>query len=481
MAHNSFHKVIFKNTGLFGVAQFIKLLGSVVTNKVAAVFLGTAGVGVIGLFKNILDLIVSVSNFGIAESSVREIALADQEISSQKSGRLIKIVYKWALATGLLGACIALIFSKQIRALVFNNTVDTFWVVLLGIYFVFTTLTSMRLAVLKAKKQVVIIVKYNIYLAIITAFTASLSYYFLGISGIIPSVVIIAISGFFISYYLTSNIPITKQFISIKEAYYEGVPMAKIGLMLSASVIFGQLCFYGIRWYLKTYHTIEIVGLYQVGTNILVGYIGLVFVAMSNDYYPRLCNYENDSKKFNTLVNDQTELALLLVVPAVLILYTIAPFLVSLLYTNEFINVLDLLKIGLLSIVFKAIVWPIGFIPLIKGNKLLFLKQNVLGDGLNIVFSILLFKIMGLAGLGLAMVIMFVVSGIYNYYVAQKYYEFRFRKETLKLMCFSILICTIPVAIFFVTEFENFNGYITVIAIAALLNSLYQLKTKIKS
>jgi O-antigen/teichoic acid export membrane protein len=214
------------------------------------------------------------------------------------------------------------------------------------------------------------------------------------------------------------------------------------------------------------------VGLYQVGTNILVGYIGLVFVAMSNDYYPRLCNYENDSKKFNTLVNDQTELALLLVVPAVLILYTIAPFLVSLLYTNEFINVLDLLKIGLLSIVFKAIVWPIGFIPLIKGNKLLFLKQNVLGDGLNIVFSILLFKIMGLAGLGLAMVIMFVV---------QKYYEFRFRKETLKLMCFSILICTIPVVIFFVTEFENFNGYITVIAIAALLNSLYQLKTKIKS
>ncbi len=478
MKQTSFHKTIFKNTGLFGVSQFVKLFVSVFTNKAAALFLGPAGIGVIGLLQNVLNLILAITNFGISESSVREVALIDKD--AQKSQRLIKIIYKWAFATGVLGALVFIVFSKQINTVVFNGEVSLYWIQILGLYFIFTSLTSIKLAVLKAKKQVGVIVKFNICLAVVSAITACLFYYFLGLKGIIPTVIAIAFSGFLISKYLSRTIRVTEQDISFKHAIKEGMPMAKIGVMLSLSMVFGQLCFYGIRWYLKSYHSTEIVGIYQVSSNVLVGYIGLVFVTMTNDYYPRLCNYENNTNKFNTLVNDQTELALLLVVPAVMVLYLIAPFLVTALYTEEFIEVLDVLKIGLFGVVLKAIVWPIGFIPLIKGNKRLFLKQNLLGDGLNIFFSILFFKYFGLLGLGLAMVGMFTIAGCYNYYVAYKLYNFRFRGDTIKLMVIALIVCSIPVVVLFMQEFNNFNTYICAAAVITIAYCLFQLKLKLK-
>lgn len=75
MSQQSFHRIIFKSTGLFGVSQFIKIAVKLISNKVAAIFLGTAGIGMIGLLENILALIQGFTSLGIASSSVREVAL----------------------------------------------------------------------------------------------------------------------------------------------------------------------------------------------------------------------------------------------------------------------------------------------------------------------------------------------------------------------------------------------------------------------
>ncbi|WP_166967629.1 oligosaccharide flippase family protein [Yeosuana marina] len=480
MQHKSFYKIIFKNTGLYGVSQLIKILVRLFSNKIAAIFLGPLGVGIIGLLENVLGLIRGFTNFGISDSSVREIALTDQDINGLKSKRLIKIVYKWALATGVLGAIVALVFVKQINEVVFESKAHYLWVISLSFYFVFTSIASIKIAVLQAKKRAVSIVKYNISVAILSSIIAALGYYFYGINAIIPVVILTAMGAFLLSLYFTRNIKVAINTITIKQAYIEGLPMAKLGLLLSASVVFGQLCFYSIRWFLIKYYSYEILGVYQVSNTILVGYLGLIFAAMTNDFYPRLCDYENDQKSFNNLVNDQTELALLLVVPAVLVLYLIAPFLVTFLYTKEFLSVLHILKIGLIAIIFKAIVWPLGFITLIKGNKLLFLKQNLLGDGINVIASILLFHYFGLIGLGMAMVTMFIVSGIYNYYLVNKYYKFKFRKETLRTIVFSLFIGSLVVIIVLSTTFKNFNIYIIIVTLLSIIYSLFQLKNKLR-
>jgi len=481
MKQKSFHRIIFKSTGLFGLSQLIKIGVRLVSNKVAALFLGPIGIGIIGLLENILALIQGFTNFGIASSSVREIALVtnDSLEENPQEQRLLKIIYKWTLTTGILGLLVTLLFAKRISLEVFESESNYKWILVLGIYFIFTSISTIRIAILQAKKKVVSIVKYNIVIAIFSSIISTIGYYFLGINGIIPVILFTSLIGFLVSLYFTRNVKILSSSISIKQTFKEGLPMAKLGLLLSVSVIFGQICFYLIRWFLKENYSFEILGLYQVSNTILVGYLGLVFTAMSNDFYPRLCNYENNKESFNNLVNDQTELALFIVVPAVFVLYLIAPYLIKLLYSKEFLEVLLILKIGLVAIVLKAIAWPMGYIPLIKGNKLLYLKQNLLGDGINVIASIVFFYYFGLLGLGLAMLAMFLISGIYNYYVAVNYYNFKFRKDTLRVLFFSIISSIIALFSIFIFDFILFNPILIILTLVSGIYSLRHLKNKI--
>jgi O-antigen/teichoic acid export membrane protein len=483
MQEKSFHRIIFKNTGLFGFSQVVKILVRLVSNKVAAIFLGPFGIGIISFLENILNLIQGFTNMGIASSSVREIALiTDEKLENNiKEQRLLKIIYKWAWFTGILGVIVCLIFSKYISNVVFDTDSYYKWIMVLSIYFFFTSISSIRLAVLQAKKKVLTIVKFHVVNAIFSSFLAVSFYYFFGVEGIIPVFLFGALFTFILSLYFTRKIKILQVSLSLKEIFKEGLPMVKLGLLLSVSVVFGQICFYIIRWYLKSNYSLETLGIYQVSNTILVGYLGLVFSAMSNDFYPRLCNYDQDKEKFNELVNDQTELALFLVVPAVLLLYIIAPFLVELLYSTAFLDVLQILQIGLIAIVLKAISWPIGFIPLVKGNKMLYLKQNVFGESINLIASIVLFKYFGLLGLGIAMVAMFLTSGFYNYYVAVNKYNFAFRNDTLRVLIFSLVISLFAVLSVLNYGFTIMNPILVVLFLVSALYSLGHLKNKLKS
>lgn len=481
MGQNSFYKIIFKNTGLFGISQAIKILARIVTNKVAAIFIGPAGIGIIGILENIIGLIQGFTNFGIAQSSVREVALVSEgeNVNKTKESWLLKIIYQWALATGVLGALVALIFSKYINLELFSESNFNIWILILGLYFVFSSISSIRLAVLQAKKKVEVIVKFHIVSAIFISILSTSFYYIWGVNGIIPVFLCTSFIQFLYSLYLTKDIKTSSEKVSLKQAFNEGLPMAKIGLLLSVSVVFGQICFYIIRWFLKEYYSFDTLGIYQVSNTFLVGYLGLVFAAMSNDFYPRLCNYENDKVNFNTLINDQTELALFIVLPAIMGLYSIAPFLIKTLYTEDFLDVLLILKIGLVAVVLKAIVWPIGYISLIKGNKSLYLKQNLLGDGINVIASLLFFYYLGYIGLGLAMLTMFIVSGCYNYYVAVKLYDFKFRKNTLKIIGVSILISIIAVTLIFYTGFVKFNYPFIFLTLITTIYSFKHIKKKV--
>ena len=479
---SSFHKIIFKNTGLFAVSQVIGIGSRLVCNKAAAVFLGSAGIGLIGLIDNVLRLIHGVTNFGIASSSVREIALLDQKEgdSSAESGRLIRIIYKWALVTGILGVFVLVVFSKYISSVVFKTDSKYLWMIALSSYFVFSSISSIRIAVLQAKKKVKMIVLYNIISTFVSSIIAILGYYIYGINGIIPVIILTAVANFLLSIYFTRSIEVSKTKITSNQIFKEGLPIAKLGLLLSISTIFGQVCFYIIRWFLLEYYSYEILGVYQVGNTFLVSYVGLVFAAMANDFYPRLCNFEDDKEQFDNLVNDQTELALLLVVPAVLVLYVIAPYLIPILYSEEFLDVLLILKVGLVSVILKAIVWPIGFIPLIKGNKQLYLKQNVLGDAVNVVFSLGGFYYFGLLGLGIAMVFMFTVSGVYNYLTVVRYYNFKYRRNTLYIMLTSIIICLLVLVILLFFSSKDFNVVLSVIALLSIMYSVVKLRDRLK-
>jgi O-antigen/teichoic acid export membrane protein len=214
----------------------------------------------------------------------------------------------------------------------------------------------------------------------------------------------------------------------------------KMGFLLSINVIFGQICSYLIKIYLNgNGSTAEILGLFEVSSVILISYVGMIFNAMGTDFYPRITAVKSDNLKVKELVNDQIEIGLLLITPAISFLYFCAPFLIQALYTKDFLGVLLILKAALFAVIIKAIIWPLAYVILAKGDTKLYFKQEILSDLFLLVLTVILYHFFGLVGIGIASLFQFIIYAFYIIAILKKKFDFGIRKDTFKI----IIVCSL--------------------------------------
>lgn len=482
MQDKNFHFSILKSTGIFGVSHLVKIVAKVIVNKVAAVYLGTIGVGIIGLVENLLSVLYGFVNFGIPASSVREIALATNksDTDSNNGNRKIKIIQYWSIFSGILGGILFAFVSYFFFKDFYPEGASFICFFLLVIYFLFFSLFSSKMAILQGRRELKKMVVIQVWSAIIQMVSALFCYYFFGIDGIALAILFSGTFSYIIIYFYTINLDISPMSISLKQAFFEGLPMVKLGLILSIGALINQIAYYIIRLFLKDFLSLETLGIFQVSQTILIGYLSLIFVVMSNSFYPQLCNLENDKLTFDKYINQQTQFALFLVVPLVLGMYLFAPQVITILYSSEFLDVLLVLKIALFGLILKTIAWPIGFISLVKGNRKLFFKQNLISDFINVLSSVLLTYYFGLIGLGIAFSMMFLVSFGYNFFTVYKNYQFRFSSETIQVILFSIFLGLIALVSLLWFEMSYENPIIITVFLISILYSFFKFKNNLK-
>src|SRR5262249_40687962 len=87
----------------------------------------------------------------------------------------------------------------------------------------------------------------------------------------------------------------------------------------------------------------EPLGQFQAAWAISMTYISFVLSAMGADYYPRLTGVIDQPDLAVQMVNEQTEVALLLAGPVLITMLAMAPWVIRLLYTSEFAPAADIL------------------------------------------------------------------------------------------------------------------------------------------
>lgn len=482
MQEKNYHFSILKSTGIFGISHLIKIIAKVIVNKVAAIYLGTIGVGIVGLVENLLSLIFSVVNFGLPSSAVREIALLSNGVhpNTEIENRKIKIIQYWSIFSGILGGIAFAVISYFFFQNFYPENASFGYFIFLGFYFLFFSLFSSKMAILQGKRELRKMVLIQIWIALFQMITALFCYYFLGIDGISLAILLTAAFSFTIVSIYTQKIDTRCISITVKETFFEGLPIVKLGLILSFGAILNQIAFYIIRLGVKDLLSLEALGIFQVSQTILIGYLSLIFIVMSNDFYPKLCNLESDKFNFEKYINQQTQFALFVVLPLVLGMYLFAKQMVVVLYSSEFLSVLTILKIALFGLILKTIAWPIGFISLVKGNKQLFFKQNLLSDLVNVVTSILLTYYFGLVGLGIAFSVMFLVSFGYNFITVNRQYQFQFSRETIQVILFSLFLGLLAMISLLWFEMSYKNPITLVAFIISILFSFFKLKKNLK-
>lgn len=444
----SSYRSIFKATSLFGGVEVYNILIHIIRSKFIAVLLGPFGIGVQGLYQSALDLIRQVTSLGLSQSAVRDIAEAHGTGDIKRISRSVTVLRRIVWYTGLLGMIAVIAFSPLLSKASFGNNDHIIPFVFLSVILLLTQLSAGQKVVLQGMRRLKDLAKASSIGITVSLLITLPLYYILGVSGIVPAMILMAMVTLLISWFYSRKIKIDKQQLSTKEVFSDGKSMMIMGVSMSLSGVFSIGAAYLIRGMIRKWGGIDEVGLYQAGFVIVNTYVGLIFNAISTDYYPRLAAINNDNNKCREVVSKQGEISVLILAPILSIGIVLMPLVIQILYSDKFVPADHFIKWAFLGMMFKLASWLVSYIFIAKAESKLFIINELAGNATNLALSLIGYKIAGLTGLGIAFAASFFVYFWQVYIIAHIRYKFRFSKEfissfILQLVLVSIILVSI--------------------------------------
>ncbi len=399
------YRSILKGTSIFGGVQIFQILINLIRGKFVAMFLGPAGMGAASLFNSSSGTLIQLSSLGLNLAFVKEIAA-----NKDDAGRLATIRHIASLLirfTALLGALACTVLAPLLSRLSFGTEDYTWQFLLLSVAVFLTVAGNGKMAMLQGLHKVRLLSMTSLAGAV-TGLVAGVPLYWLfGTKGIVPAMIILALTTYgFYSYGLRRAIPQTGSSFNRKLHMPIVRRMLSMGIVLLASSLINTLCTYLINIFIRTHGDLEHVGLFNAANSITLQYVGVVFTAIALDYVPRLTAATGDRKKMGLIINRQMEIVALVATPLTILLVATAPLVIRVLLTQDFLPVTELMRWLGISILLKAIAYPLGYVTFASNNQKLFfwleaIVCNILYAGLSLLFYIFY----GLPGLGYAAVV----------------------------------------------------------------------------
>ena len=433
MTEEQSYRQIMKATTLFGGVQVFNILISIIRSKFIAVLLGPAGMGIMGLLTSTIGIITSLTNFGLGTSAVKNIASAFGTGDEKRIGTVVTALRKMVWITGLLGLITTAILSPWLSQLTFGNRDYTLVFIWLSVTLFLNQLSVGQMVQLQGMRQLNYLVKANLSGSVIGLFVTLPLYYFWGIDGIVPGMIGTSLVTLLMSWHFSGKVKVEKVALTHSQTIIEGMNMLQMGFMISLSGFLSVGASYIVRIYINNIGGIEQVGLYTAGFAIINTYVGLIFNAMGTDYYPRLSAVSHDNKLCKQTINQQAEIALLILAPILIIFLIFINWMIILLYSQKFIDVNHMIYWAALGMLFKAPSWSIAFAFLAKGDSKLFFWNELVANIVLLGLNILGYHLWGLTGLGISFAVNFVFYLAQVYFVTRGIYEFNFNRTFIKI------------------------------------------------
>lgn len=427
------YRSIMKATSVFGGVQVFQIFMQVIRSKFVAVLLGPAGMGVVGLLTSTINLITSLTNFGLGTSAVKNIAEAAATGNSSRVATVVVVLRRWVWITGLLGTLICLVLSKWLSRLTFGNDQYTIAFVWLSVTLLFTQLSSGQLVLLQGMRRIKELAKANLWGSLAGLIITVPIYYYWGEKGVVPVIIITALLSLLLSWHFSSKMQTGEIHVSKLRTLAEGRSMLKMGFLISLSGLLTLVISYVTRVFISRQGSVTDVGFYNAGFAILTTYVSMVFTAMGTDYYPRLSAVSNDTPQCNQTINQQAEIALLILGPILICFFVFIKWVIVLLYSPQFIPVIPMVSWAALGMYFRAASWSIAFVFLAKGESRLFFWNELLANVYVLLFNITGYYFWGLTGLGLSFVLVYIVYLLQVYIMSKKRYRFEFTSGFLTI------------------------------------------------
>lgn len=393
---------ILKSSAWIGGSSVLVVGIGVIRTKAMAVMLGPAGFGLMGLYSSIVDLALAAASMGIASAGVRQIAESVATGNEARIARTVVVLRRTAIALGILGVALLAAFSRPVSALTFGNEDHAGAVALLALAVFFRLLTAGQGALIQGMRRIHDLAAMGVLGAFLGAAISIALVYQFHEQGVAPALVAGAAMGLVVSWWYARRVKITLPAMTRGEVTEEAKSLLRLGFafMLSGLLMMGAS--YGVRAIILRMEGLDAAGFYAAAWTLGGLYVGIILQAMGADFYPRLVGVAEDNPECNRLVNEQTLVSLLLAGPGVIGTIIFAPVIISMFYSQEFGEAVEILRWICLGIAMRAITWPMGFIIVAKNRQRLFVGAEVAWTLVNIALTWVCVDAFGVVGAGIA-------------------------------------------------------------------------------
>ena len=301
-------------------------------------------------------------------------------------------------------------------------------------------LSSGQLVLLQGMRKLKYLAKANMIGSFLGLIVVLPLYYFYNIDGIVPGIIVISLIAVIVSWIFSRKIKIKSVNVSYRQTFIQGKGMLTLGFVISITGMIDLLIAYLTRIYISRNGGVDQVGLYSAGFAIINSYVGLIFTAMSTDYYPHLCSLSENNKLCKEAINQQAEVAILILAPVIIIFLVFINWVTVILYSTKFVAINEMIHWAILGIFFKAAGWAVGFIFLAKGAAKLYFYTYIIAAFTILATNILGFKYWDLEGLGIAFLISYIIILFPGYLIAKIKFNFNFDSAFFYIFLFQFFL-----------------------------------------
>ena len=473
------YRHVLKYTGIFGSVQGLKMLVSIVRNKLTVYLLGVTALGLISVYSAISEFVASCTNFGLPLNATREASeLFEAKATPLRISHFACIVRTWALWTSFLSVLFCALMSPLLSYGFFEHDWHHWPEVIYLVPIIVSLIVSgAECSLLKGLRQLRRVAKIETLAAVVTLLLTIPFYYIWQLRGIIVGLVASSVAVCFIHLYYSVGVVPYRVLPFSRRIYREGWPMIRRGIPYVLSGIVNSGVAMLIPMLILQVSSMNEVGYYRAGYYLMVAYSGLIFVALESDYYPRLSAVNHDILKVNQTVNQQIDVSLRLISPFLILFIICMPWIVPLLYESDFIVILGMTVCAVYYMFFRSIMLPVSYTTLARGDSVLFLCLEVISGAILPFLIWYFYRRFGLDGAGAAFSISSLADMAVSYFVCHLRYGLRLSRQTWVNAFFFFCCLSLTVGAWLLTD--GWQRYL-VAFVSLLLSGSYSFNGLIK-
>lgn len=429
---------VLKAMGLFSGLQITSILCSIVKMKLVAIWLHATGVGLFGIYQTVTDTIATLTDLGLRQSSVRDIAR--QQSSPSLLASIAGVVRRWSALAGLLGAAVIMGASPLLSKWFFHTWQAPWGFMILAVAMMLNALTAGEHALLQGTSRLKQLARANLVGTIAGLAVSIPMFRLLGLQSVSLSIVAYALAMYLAARHQRLRVPASTLAPGLRDIWVQGRSFARLGVCLAIAAFVTNAA-----------HTIFValinasvgtgeVGYIQAGDTIIVRYIGLIFTAIGMEFYPRLAKVAHRPRATRTYVDHEATLLLVTITPLLLIFIMLRCTVVNILYTSDFLCIIPFITWGALSAIPKALSWCMAFSIICRGDGRVYILTETLDALISVPLCYFAYSSYGFTGLGVAYILWYIIYLLITGAVYYGRYKLSLRPSVIALSTSASLI-----------------------------------------